>query len=121
MFDIDKYLEANEEFLGGSNLPQEGGAAPTPWSLDGTMYHFGHEDRRLHLNKGLAQVQGPCCDIGWYFQPTNGPYKILGIDPMRMVSEGGLMLATSYDTSAVIEVLQSQQYLQINTSYPRLK
>merc|ERR1711998_370989 len=64
----------------------------------------GNSGRRLQLNKGLAQVQGPCCDIGWYFEAKDGPYKVLAITPMRMVTEVGLMFATSYHKTAKITV-----------------
>lgn len=107
MFDLVRYLESNAEFLGNSQyggLIPQGGAEPVPWAVSGTMYQFGQTSRRLQLNKGLAQVQGPCCDIGWYFAADSAPTKVLAIIPMRMVTEVGLMFATSYDKGAKITV-----------------
>ena len=104
MFDVFKYLETNSQFLDGRYLPQQGGAEPSPWAVSGTMYQFGQASRRLQLNKGLAQVQGPCCDIGWYFKATGAPSKIIALHPMRMVTEVGLMFATSYNKGAQIKV-----------------
>jgi len=115
MFDVFKYLETNSQFLGGQYLPQQGGAEPSPWAVSGTMYQFGQASRRLQLNKGLAQVQGPCCDIGWYFKATGAPSKIIAIHPMRMVTEVGLMFATSYNKGAKIKVRECKAPQQKRT------
>jgi hypothetical protein len=111
MFDLSAYEEANppadRPFKGGSELPQQGGAEPSPWAVSGTMYHFGRSSRRLSLKYGMAQVQGPCCDIGWYFYPTGGSvYRKLVIHPMRMVTQGGLVFATSYAATASLQVVK---------------
>lgn len=118
MFDISKYKEHNTEFLGGKFLPLQGGAEPSPWAVSGTVYHFGNEAGRLELNKGLAQVQGPCCDVGWYFTASGAPYETLGIQPMRMVMETGLVFATSYSRGATIAVRECRKEGQQRSCNP---
>jgi hypothetical protein len=118
MFDISKYKEHNVEFLGGKYLPLQGGAEPSPWAVSGTVSHFGNGARRLELNKGLAQVQGPCCDVGWYFRASDAPYGILGIQPMRMVMETGLVFATSYRKGAKIAVRECRKERQQRSCAP---
>lgn len=90
--------------------PIKDAAQPSQWALDGTLYHFGSKERRLHLGfAGIANVIGPCCDIGWYMSLANGAVKAFSIFPGMMVQSGGLVLATSYPAGSVIHVQQCKR------------
>uniref|UniRef100_A0A7S2B5H8 Uncharacterized protein n=1 Tax=Octactis speculum TaxID=3111310 RepID=A0A7S2B5H8_9STRA len=68
--------------------------------LAGTLYHFGHEDRRARIgwngeNAG-KHVVGTCCDIGWYLDVDGGAPAAFQLQLDQMVPSGGLVFATRY-------------------------
>lgn len=76
-----------------------------PEVVDGELYHFGNQERRIRLGLGGSpQITGPCCDIGWYMHLKNGAQKELTIFLDSMVPEEGLIFATSYPQGASFEV-----------------
>jgi len=114
MFDAGKYEEQKRTQFPGAGrggVRDGNAAAPDEWAVFGTVYHFGKLDRRLKLDKGLPQVAGPCCDIGWYFKAEPTPLKVLALHPMFMALsvgperlKGGLVFATSYRRAATVEL-----------------
>jgi len=78
-----------------------------PEAVRGTMYHFGHEDRKIELGlAGSPMITGPCCDIGWYLRPDGDMAArelTLYLDQM-LPGPDGLVLAASYPQGAGFDI-----------------
>jgi len=109
-------LRAYQEIVPGG--PEE----PVRHALNGTMYHWGNSSRRLGMQYGIVNVNGPCCDIGWYLSLDNGPLNKLAIWdeflPVKPVKNNGLVFATSYPTGTSLVVNRCKRASSISGSYP---
>jgi len=78
-----------------------------PDAVKGTMYHFGHADKKIELGlAGSPMVTGPCCDIGWYLRPAGDKAArdlTLYLDQM-VTGPQGLVLAASYPQGATFKI-----------------
>jgi len=76
-------------------------------AVTGTMYHFGHDDRKIQLGlAGSPMITGPCCDIGWYLRPEGdmaAKELTFYLDQM-LPGPDGLVLAASYPQGAGFDI-----------------
>lgn len=98
--------ESGEEVKGWPERWRSDYAGPYPPSefVESTWFHFGHRDRRAHMRYGLLNINGICCDVGWYVALANGAEKAISFFLGRMPVNDGLILATSYPLGASVTV-----------------